>query len=64
MANYLVGKLKRKVLHVRAGFMLKPYICLPSIRHGLGPYRLLQLRVCVRVCVKVMASEVCGIDFR
>ena len=28
------------------------------------PYRLLQLRVCVRVCVKVMTSEVCGIDFR
>ena len=30
----------------------------------LDPYRLLQLRVCVRVCVKVMTSEVCGIDFR
>ena len=30
MANYLVGKKGRwwKVLHVHAGFMLKPYICL------------------------------------
>ena len=27
-------------------------------------HRLLQLRVCVRACVKVMTSEVCGIDFR
>ena len=28
------------------------------------PYRLLQLRVCVRACVKMISSEVCGIDFR
>ena len=28
------------------------------------PYRLLQLRGYVRVCVKVMTIEVCGIDFR
>ena len=51
--------LKWMVLHVHAGFMLKPYICLLRIQHSLG----LQLRVCVRVCVKVMKSEVCGIDF-
>ena len=28
------------------------------------PYRLLQLRVFVRACVKMISSEVCGIDFR
>ena len=32
-----VDELKWKVLHVHAGFMLKPYICLLSIRHSLGP---------------------------
>ena len=56
-----VDELKWKVLHVHAGFMLKPYISLLSIWHGL---ELLQLRVCVHVCVKVMMSEVRGIDFR
>ena len=40
-----VNELKWKVLHVHACFMLKPYICLLSIRHGLGPL----LRVCVCV---------------
>ena len=53
MANYLVSKrvdeLKWKVLHVHAGFMLKPYICLLLIRHGLGPIQTFTI-ACVRAC--------------
>ena len=43
--------------------MLKPYICLLSIRHGLGPISTFTI-ACMRACVKVMTSEVRGIDFR
>ena len=43
--------------------MFKPYICLLLILHGLGPIQNFTI-ACVRacVCVKVMTSEVCGID--
>ena len=58
-------ELKWKVLHVHAWFMLKPYICLLSIRHSLEPLYTFKI-ACVRacVCVKMMTSEVCEIDFR
>ena len=49
--------------------MLKPIFCLLSFWHGLGPpIDLLRLRVCVRVyvrmCLNMMMSKICGIDFR
>ena len=43
--------------------MIKPYIGLLSIRHGLGPLYTFTNRVCACVCVKMLTSEVCGIDF-
>ena len=45
-----MDELKWKVLHVHAGFMLKPYICLLSIQHGLGPIYTFTI-ACVRACV-------------
>ena len=45
-----VNELKWKVLHVHVCFMLKPYICLLSIRHGLGPLLTFTI-ACVRSCV-------------
>ena len=43
-------ELKWRVLHVHAGFMLKPNICLLTIRHGLGP---IDFYNCVCACVFV-----------
>ena len=55
MTNYLVGKqvneLKWKVLHLHACFMLKPIFACFQYGTVYDPYRLLQLRVCVRACV-------------
>ena len=39
-----------RVLHVHAGFMIKPSICLLSIRHGLGPIKTFTI-ACVHACV-------------
>ena len=64
MANYLEGKKSRWIEMEGATCKCRFYAACFQYGTVYDPYRLLQLRVCVRVCVNVMTSEVFGIDFR